>query len=58
LSDRNSEKLKLGMFLLAKPQPLMLWPNGCYGWIQRVKKVHKPPLTKFLIGVVMVFVGG
>jgi hypothetical protein len=46
------------MFLLAEPQPLMLWPNGWYGWIQRIKKVQKPPLPKFLIVVVMGFVGG
>ena len=56
LLGRNSENGKLGMFLLAEPQPLMLWPNGCCGWIQRIKKVQKPSLTKFL--TVVVFVEG
>jgi len=34
--------LKIGkseMFSLPEPQPLMLWQNGVYDWIQRIKKV-------------------
>src|ERR1700734_1093084 len=28
-------------FLLATQQPAELWTNGCYGWIQQVRKVQK-----------------
>jgi len=49
---------KLGMFLLLPQQPALLWTNGCYRQIQRIKLVEKQYSTLFWLQVVDALQGG